>query len=137
VQSIIAPTQIVLFLAMAPFGLVPVACAAAFTLFLEWLLSQIIINRLIGLTFAEFLGTNWKSAIVSLASALAPAYVLVVWPPSPEHIWTPLLLGALGTVVIWAAAIMLVRHSLSEDVIRTLRQFPGFRAAAKLPAGDA
>ena len=91
-------------------------------------INHTLLHRLVGLTAPDVARAAGRSLFVTMASAIAPALVAVLLPPSATLLWPPLLLATAGAVVGWLAAIFVFDHPARNEISILFRKTRSFVA---------
>lgn len=88
------------------------------------------VKRRLGLNWRDIAASLWKSAIIATATALAPLAAML-WLGTGLAI-SPLqgIAAAILAASAWAATLILIRHPLFDEIVRTI---PAFRKQALHP----
>jgi len=128
---IVWPICALLLLAAAPFGLRGMVLSLLLTIPFQALVSQLFIRRHINMTWVEFALALWKSAAVTVGSAVGPAAVTLACYPSRIGLAAAIVAAALSALG-WAASIWLVRHPAIHELAHAAEFFAQlFRRAVK------
>ena len=147
---VIWPVCAILLLMAAPFGLRGMVLSLLLTVPFQALVSLFFVRRHISMTWTEFVLALWKSAAVTIGSAIGPAVVALACYPAQIHLAAAAVAAVLSGLG-WVLAIWLVKHPAMHELdhvaewlarmLRTRRQpHPDFLAivepgqAAVLPS---
>jgi O-antigen/teichoic acid export membrane protein len=89
------------------------------------------VRRRLGLRRREIAAALWKSAVVAIASAAAPLAAIIVSGDGFALSFAQAVGAGLLAMAGWAAALVLTRHPLFGEIVKT---FPAFRRATLRPA---
>ncbi len=120
VQILVTPARLAVLFVTAQFGLAAVAAGTILNALIEFLPSQLAMNRIIGTGLADLFAATWKSLLATLASAVAPVLVLIYLPPTAQDLWAPVILAGIGTGAAWLAALFLLAHPMAGEMLRLL-----------------
>lgn len=111
---IVWPASAVVLLAAAPFGLRGMALSLLLTVPFQAAVSLFFVRRHIRMTWAEFALSLWKSAAVTIGTAVGPASVAVTCYPSEIRLTAAAFAAALACLG-WAFAVWLVSHPVMHE----------------------
>lgn len=118
VQLLIALPQVFVITGLSFVGLRAAAFGMIVNAAIELIVSQAMINRLLGISARAFLDPIGRSLFVTLAAAAGPA---AVWAGllSSHGLWRPLMLAGLLAAPGWLAAVAATRHPLWAELLAT------------------
>ena len=126
-QLLTQPVRVLAVLGGAMFGLEAVAWSLVGAEAIALLLTSHFLKATTGVHLRGVLSASFKSAIVTVASAVGPALVVLAWPPhAPIWLWLQLAAGGGAALAGWLVAIMLTGHPVKQHLQQArLRYLPG------------
>jgi hypothetical protein len=116
VQLRVTPVQIIIYFIGAHFGLVAVAFGAILCWIIEFVPSQIAVNRIACITMRDLGKAVTGSLVIAGGSAILPLVVLASVSSSKENIIPMMVLASLGALIGWFSTVTLLRHPVSVEV---------------------
>lgn len=98
-------------------GLEAVAIGLTASSAITAILSLRTVNATFGLSIKTILRAMAGSAIVTLTTCLPPALALSYWN-ARDDLWAPVLASALGSAIVWALTLRMIRHPLWDELLR-------------------
>jgi len=120
VQLLVTPLKLAVLFGSVRFGLPAVAAGLIVNSVIDVAISQVAVNRIVGTRLVELGAATWKSLVATIASAAGPLLVLVYLPPTPDQLWQPLILAALGGGLGWLGALFALRHPIVGELLKLL-----------------
>ena len=118
VQVAVTPAQLLVLFAAAHGTLTQMAMGVIASAAIEFIPSQIVVNRICGMAMRPVAGALMPSAVVTVCTVAGALIAGIMLPPSPEHVLAPLALalacGALG----WLVGLAVSRHPLGGELIK-------------------
>ena len=112
---IVCPVSALVLLAAAPFGLRGMALSLLLTVPFQAAVSLLFVRHHISMTWGELTLSLWKSAAVTIGTAVGPASVALACYPSDIGLATAVLAAALSCLG-WSFTIWLVGHPVVREV---------------------
>lgn len=125
VQLAVTPAQLLVLFVAAHGTLVQMAAGVVASAAIEFVPSQIMVNRICGMSLRPVLKAALPSAVVAactMAGALAAGRLL---PPSPDHVFAPLLLALFCGAIGWLGGLAISRHPLGGELVALVRATRG------------
>jgi len=119
VQLIMTPIQVAVFFVAAHFGLAWVAFASIVSSIVEFVPSQIAVNRIAKVSMGDIAASVIGSFYVSLGSALLPLLLLAVFPATGDNVVVTLVLASIAATIGWLGSIYLLKHPIRSEVEAT------------------
>jgi O-antigen/teichoic acid export membrane protein len=119
VQLIMTPVQVAVFFVAAHFGLAWVAFASVVSSLVEFVPSQIAVNRIANVTMGDIAASVMGSFYVSIGSAILPLLLLAVFPASGNNVIVTLLLASLAATIGWLGSVYALKHPIRSEVSST------------------
>ncbi len=117
VQLAVTPLQLAVLFAAAHGTLVQMAAGVVASAAIEFVPSQLMVNRICGMGAGRVLRALLPSAFTAgstVAGALAAGLVL---PPDPQHVVLPLALALAGGALGWGVGLAVSRHPLGGELV--------------------
>ncbi len=131
IQLIVQPLKIVLVIAAATQGLLPLAFALCLPPLLNAAISHSHLTKLLGYGVTDLVAAGRRSLAVTLLTAVAPLLVIATLGPQPENSLLALALGGLGALGGWLAGLMIFAHPAKAEIgIAVSRILPGLVRAS-------
>ena len=125
---LIAVVQVSTVFIAASWGLEVVAVSFIPIAIMKLAVSYRFLRDILGFNIREFSGAMRCSAGVALFAAVLPIGVVIFMPPDSQHLWAPLLLGAIGAFAGWLAGLFVFRHPLRDELLTTFRKIRKLRS---------
>jgi O-antigen/teichoic acid export membrane protein len=119
VQLIMTPIQVVVFFVAAHFGLAWVALASVISSLVEFVSSQIAVNRIANVNMGDILESVMGSFYVSIGSAILPLLLLTVFPTNENNVIVTLVLASLLATIGWLSSVYALKHPIRSEVTST------------------
>jgi O-antigen/teichoic acid export membrane protein len=116
VQLIMTPIQVAVFFVAAHFGLAWVAVASVISSIVEFIPSQIAVNRIANVKMRDIAASVSGSVYVSIGSAVLPLLLLIVFPPTKNNIVVTLVLASIGAIIGWLCSVFMLKHPIRSEV---------------------
>lgn len=123
----VAILQVCAVFVAASWGVEVVAASFIPIALMKSAVAYLLLRNTLGFNFREFAGAMKHSAGVALFVAVPPMAVVVFMPPDSQHLWSPLMLGALGAFAGWIVGLFVFRHPLREELLTVLRKITKWR----------
>jgi O-antigen/teichoic acid export membrane protein len=119
VQLIMTPIQVAVFFVAAHFGLAWVAFASVISSVVEFVPSQIAVNRIANVTMGDVAASVMGSFFVSIGSAILPLLLLVVVPANENNVIVTLALASMAATIGWLGSVYALKHPIRNEVSST------------------
>jgi lipopolysaccharide exporter len=119
VQLIMTPIQIAVFFVAAHFGLAWVAFASVISSLVEFVPSQIAVNRIADVNMGDIFAAVISSFYVSIGSAILPLLLLAVFPANENNVIVTLVLASLLATIGWLSSVYALKHPIRHEVTST------------------
>ena len=119
------PPSVALVVLASTVSLDMVAVSLLVTAPLQMGTALVFVKRAIGLSWPELVRASRDSLVVSLATAIVPAAVLIISPHGFALGWTETAVAVTGGFAGWLAACCLIRHPLSLVALSALSAIGG------------
>jgi len=130
-QLLTQPVRVGAVLAASPFGLTAIAWALVLV---ECYTVAVTSRRLRAVTevaFTDVMRAAWKSFLVTLASSIAPAIMMLSFDAG-RHAWLEVVLGGAGALIGWLIAILWTGHP-AKDHLYQARDWAVLRIRGRPP----
>lgn len=120
-QLLTQPVKIVAVLASSQFGLDAVAFALVAAECFVLALTSRYLYVTTGVGFTGVLGASFKSTVVTVASSVAPALVVLGW--ADRHLLLQLLIGGAGALAGWLISVLITGHPVKQHIEQATMRF--------------
>lgn len=107
--------KIIAIVVAVPFGLSAVAAALALSTMIGLIIVYLLLDKLINVSFREFIATTLKSAQVAVISSAVPMTVLLGFDIGPGNVLLPFVTALAGFISLWVVAVFLTDHPLKDE----------------------
>ena len=114
-QVLTQPVRVLAVLAASPFGLVAIAWALVLVECYTVAVTSRRLHAVTAVGFMDVMRAAWKSFLVTLASTIAPAVMVLSLDPG-RHAWLEVTLGGAGALAGWLAAILWTGHPARDHL---------------------
>jgi O-antigen/teichoic acid export membrane protein len=112
----IQSTRLILVVTCSFYSVELVAASQIIVYLVALAINQVILNRLVGLTIGDMLRASVRSFAVTILSAVGPVLVTMFYEPTPDRLWTSLLLAATTSLVGWLVGVFAVGHPARNEI---------------------
>ena len=125
VQLAVTPVQLLVLFAAAHGTLSQMALGVVISAVVEFVPSQIMVNRICGTTMRTVAGALLPSATVAACTVAGALVAAAVLPPTAHDVIAPLLLALSCGAAGWLAGLAISRHPLGTELVKAVRAIRG------------